>query len=448
MKVSALESTCLEFKEKVPAKRQFLKTVIAFANLHGGRILFGVRDDGEVIGIEDDPQDLMEQLCKMVYDSSSPTIVPRMSIESYGDRRVVALEVSSGPNKPYRLKGEDLGVFIRVGNMTLKATQDIIQELQWQTQGRSYDEMPCHGASIDELMDEHILKIIQRKRIPHADSIPKKIYGSLKLHHEENGMVYPTQGAVLMFHPEPQQSFSEAFTICSIFAGTSGREIIATLDIEGNIFEQLEQANAFILKHLQTKISIGSNLKHEVEYEIPPVAIREALINAFVHRNYHHQAPIKVAIYTDRLEIFSPGAFVGPMNPNTIEMGVTYIRNKVIARWFREAGFMEKLGSGLPTIFESYRKANLSLPSIVEVGQNVKVILPRTKSSPEPDERAIIQHIQNYGPKGISSLLPIIGLPRSTLGRKLKMMVDENMLVSSGKGRSLIYHLAPEQVKR
>jgi ATP-dependent DNA helicase RecG len=442
MKVSALESTSLEFKEKVPAKRQFLKTVIAFANLHGGKILFGVRDDGEVIGVEDDPQDLMEQLCKMVYDSSAPTIVPRMSIESYGDLRVVVLEVSSGPNKPYRLKGEDLGVFIRVGNMTLKATPEIIQELQWQTQGRSYDEMPCYGVSVDDLMNEQILKIIQRKRSPHANSISTNITSSLKLHQEENGKTYPTQGAVLMFHAEPQLYFSEAFTICSVFAGTVGREILSTLDLTGPIFEQLEQANAFILKNLQTKINIGTDLRHEVAYEIPPVAIREALINAFVHRNYHHQAPIKVAIYSDRIEIFSPGGFVGPMNPDAIEMGVTYIRNKVIARWFREAGLMEKLGSGLPTIFESYRQANLSLPSIAEVGQNVKVILPRTKSSPESEERVIIRQLQNYGPKSISDLLPIVGLPRSTLGRKLSRMVSEKILVSSGKGRSLVYHLA------
>jgi ATP-dependent DNA helicase RecG len=434
------ESNRLEFKEELPSRRQILKTVVAFSNLHGGRLMIGIRDDGEVVGFKEDPQDLMERLSQMVYDGCSPTLIPRFHLENHDGKQVVVLEVSPGTNKPYRLKNEENGVYVRVGNTTLKATPDIVEELHWQTQRRSFDSMPRYGVQCDELNQKAILDILRRKRIPDGRVIPTQMYTSLQLHHTENGTCCPSNAAVLLFHPNPQVYFSEAFTICTVFKGTSGRDIIKTQDCEGPILEQLEQVYSFLLRNLEVGLRVDGSLQHTQRHEIPIVAIREALINAFVHRNYNTLAPVKVAIYDDRLEIFSPGEFPGPIDPDHIAMGVTYLRNPVLARWFREAGHMEKLGSGLPTIFRLYREAELSPPSVGEVQRNVKVVLPRTRSTGLGDEDRILSLLQSRGPLSISSINDeLTQLSRATLGRKLKAMVKDETILSEGKGRALRY---------
>ena len=108
-----------------------------------------------------------------------------------------------------------------------------------------------------------------------------------------------------------------------------------------------------------------------------PVAVREVIINAIVHRHYQIPGPTKVAIYDDRIEVFSPGNFPGPLQQDQLEMGYTYVRNRVICKVFRESGLIEKLGSGLITLFQRYREYNLPPPQIVEGGNFVKYILPR-----------------------------------------------------------------------
>ncbi|MBF0196813.1 MAG: putative DNA binding domain-containing protein [Planctomycetes bacterium] len=404
--------------------------------------MVGVKDDGEVEGITKDPQDLIEQLSQIVYTGCSPTLIPRFYIENYEDRQVVVCEVSSGTNKPYRVKAEENGVYVRVGNTSLKANQDIVEELHWQAQGRSFDGMPNYRVLSSELVEGDILSILKRKRLPEASSIPKKLFNTMHLHHEENGSTYPTHAAVLLFHPQPQLFFSEAMTICSVFKGISGRDILSTQDMEGPLFEQLENVYEFVLKHLSYELRVNGKLNNTRSCEIPPIAIREALVNAYVHRNYHILSPVKIAIYDDRIEIFSPGEFPGPIDPENIDMGITYLRNPVLARWFRESGQMEKLGSGLPTIFKEYENAGLCRPTLREVQRNVKIILPRVPAMGLHDEDQILRYIQNDGPSGASAIHgQLMHISKATLGRKLKKMVESGVLKTQGLGKALKYYL-------
>jgi len=100
-------------------------------------------------------------------------------------------------------------------------------------------------------------------------------------------------------------------------------------------------------------------------------------MNAIVHRDYSIPAPTKIAIYNDRMEVFSPENFPGPIDLDDLEKGLTFIRNPIICRIFREAGYIEKLGSGFRMLFESYRNYNLLRPSVIEGNGFIKCILPR-----------------------------------------------------------------------
>ncbi len=147
--------------------------------------------------------------------------------------------------------------------------------------------------------------------------------------------------------------------------GKSGRTALASRDCTGSLFEQFECAYEFIVKNLSKSFEIKEKRRTE-QYEIPVIALREVLLNAIVHRNYIIQAPIKIAIYEDRIEFFSPGIFPGPLNTANLRSGITYIRNSVITRIFREAGYIEKLDTGFINLFESYEKLGLKQPVVIE----------------------------------------------------------------------------------
>ena len=192
----------------------------------------------------------------------------------------------------------------------------------------------------------------------------------------EHAQLHPSHMGLLLFGKKPQYFHSEAMIICSHFKGNSGRDAIASVDCEGTLFEQFEQSYAFITDRLYKSFKIRS-VQREEKLEIPEIAIREALLNAIVHRNYYIQAPTKVAIYTDRVEIFSPGPFPGPLNQENLHLGITYLRNPAICKIFREANYIEKLGTGIISIFQSYKKYGLEDPKIIEGTNFVKTILPR-----------------------------------------------------------------------
>ena len=168
--------------------------------------------------------------------------------------------------------------------------------------------------------------------------------------------------------------------ICSHFSGISGRAAIASVDCTGTLFEQFETAYNFILSRLSRSFIIRAP-KREEQFEIPPEAIREVLLNAIIHRNYHINGPTKISIYNNRIEFFNPGVFLGPLDTHSLKLGLTYIRNNVICKVFREAGYIEKLGSGFITLFNSYEQMGLYPPEVIQGENFIKCILPRPQFS-------------------------------------------------------------------
>lgn len=230
--------------------------------------------------------------------------------------------------------------------------------------------------------------------------------------------------------------------MCTQFAGNSGRNVVATIDATGTLFEQYDKAYHFIVMHL-TRSFVIKGPKRLEQLEIPESAIREALLNAIVHRNYHILGPIKVAIYDNRVEIFSPGVFPGPLNTNNLKMGITYIRNTVICKVFREAGFIEKLGSGFITMFESYEKRKLYPPQVIEGDNFIKCILPRPSFSahlyPDDEGQKIVALLELTPEVSISDIIKLLHLPRSTAGRRLAELTEKGVIEQVGQGKATRY---------
>ena len=145
MKYPDSESSILEFKRELPKNDQIIKTIIGFCNQNGGKLVVGVTDNGEIKGlVTQELEYAMDTMEKAIFEATYPPIIPRVSSRRFKDKNVLEIEVSSGMNKPYYRKseGKEKGTYIRLGRNTLRATFELIKELEWQSSGLSFETMP------------------------------------------------------------------------------------------------------------------------------------------------------------------------------------------------------------------------------------------------------------------------------------------------------------------
>ncbi len=438
------ESATLEFKQQMPSKQQIAKTMVAFCNLFGGKLIIGVDNQRNIIGVpEQDIGELILSLQHSIYQTCSPPILASIYTRRISDKLAIVIEVSSGMNKPYFLSAQGLnnGVFIRIGASTVKASATIIQELMWQSKGFSADAIPVHFAEKKTIDINRFKYFLQEKTMALPITHLEKQLLNYKILTEEYQHQYPTLGGILLFSHEPQRYFSEAFIICTHFKGTSGRQGIATRDCNGSLIEQINDAITFVTERLNKQFIIGAK-KREQKLEIPEEALREVIINAIAHRDYSLSGPIKIAIYDDRIEVFSPGNFPGPLKIEELESGITYIRNHVICRVLRELGYIEKLGSGFITIFQSYRNQNLPSPTVLEGTGFVKCILPRAtlQTAEKTTQEEDIMHLF-YKTDEINSqmIAEALGISRQTVARRLSQLISNGKIERLGQGPTTRY---------
>ncbi len=452
MKYPLRESSTLEFKRQIPKNDQIIKTIIGFCNQNGGKLLIGVDDDGTIYGVpESEINKMLEYLDKSIYEAITPPIIPQVYAQHIGDKTILIIEVSSGSNKPYYVTSEGLekGTYIRLGCSTMHANADIIEELKWRSRGLSFDMMPVYHARREDLNDDAFKSFLATRKsgFKGLENIDEFLF-AYHLMVREHAYIYPTVAGILLFGKKPQHFLSESFIICSHFSGIEGRDAIASRDCMGTLLEQFHDAYDFVLSRLTTSFTIKGPRRTE-RREIPEIAVREMLINAIVHRNYHINAPIKIAIFENRIEIFSPGTFPGVLDVHNLTLGITYTRNKAITKIFREAGYMEKLGTGFITLFKSYEQYGLPKPQVIEGPNYIKCILPRPSARVpmlrEQDEHAELQSIVNLftvsTQLSISEIAESISLSRSTIGRRLAELVKKGILQKRGSGRGTRYVL-------
>ena len=447
MKYPAEESSTIELKKIIPKNDQIIKTIIGFCNQKGGKLIIGVDTNGSIVGMpNDDIQKTMEYLNKSIFEASCPPIIPLIYSQRISDKILLIIEVSSGMNKPYYRKSEGLerGTYIRLGRSTLRATSDVIEELQWQSRGRSFDMMPVYHTAMKELNMEMIYEFLNSRKSTKIKKITNEILLSYKLIAEEHSSYYSSVGGILLFGKEPQKYLSEAMIICTHFSGNSGRKAIASIDCTGPLFEQFNMAYNFVISKMESSFSMEYGPRRKEVLEVPQEAIREIILNAIVHRNYHINGPSKIAIYDNRIEVFSPGGFPGPIDVSNLKKGLTYIRNNVICKVFREAGYIEKLGSGFITLFCCYERANLPIPKVIEGENYIKCILPRkaylSKSNTFEGENNKILHLFEFSDEiTISDVMNECKLSRATAGRRLARLVSQKIIRRIGEGKATRY---------
>ena len=366
------EGKTLEFKRDISSPKNILKTLVAFSNTAGGHLIIGIEDKSkEVLGISN-PLDEEERLCSLIADNIAPRLVPDVEVISVGDKTLLAVEVYPSGRRPHFLKkeGPDEGVYVRLGSTNRKADAELIEELQRSVSGISYDEMPMPELSQDDLDLDGA-----RENFSGIRELNEKELITLKLLVQDQGRLVPTNGAMLLFGKNREFYFHDAWVQCGRFMGEDKAYIFDHIDLHENLPDLVESVMLFLKKHAFRGADF-SEIRRKDVWSIPLTILREAVINAIVHADYSQKgAPIRVSFFDDRIEIENPGILLPGMTVEDVKQGVSKIRNRVIARVFRELDLIEQWGSGFRRMIKEAEELGLPEPEIIEVGMRVRYVI-------------------------------------------------------------------------
>ncbi len=288
------------------------------------------------------------------------------------------------------------------------------------------------------ILSDPLLKDYYKKKSKEA-LLEDKIIG---WSHVNSEIYFPTIAGVLLFSDTPNKYIPEAHVICTRFAGTQGRNIIQTEEINGSIGKQIDVSFNLVANWIKRNYKLeGARLKAHTL--IPEVALREVITNALVHRKYTIHGAIKIALYDDHLEIFSPGNFPGHININNLGEGITHLRNPIIGRMAHKMGIIEKLGSGIKMIFDSCRTSKIVAPTFSEDGDYVKVVFEfkTVKNERKPDEEVLLDYFKTKPVLNIHEMIDHLDLSKNTTFKVLHKLIDQGLVKRIGKGRNTRYTL-------
>ena len=375
------ESEKIEFKENAKTNT-YIKTVVAFANGNGGKIVFGVKDNKEIVGVENEFE-VMDGIINAISDSCYPMIVPDISLHTLENKTIILVEIEGGKKKPYYLKSKGMqkGTYIRSGATTRIIEEDyVLKELVLEGENKYFDQQVCHGESVsDEEIEKFCewLEKLARKNSENDTEIRKITRNTLlswKVLEEKNGRIFPTNAYILLSGKENWEVSRKIQ--CGVFKGETRSIFVDKKEFEGSIIMQLEKAYQYVLE----KINLGSDIVgvYRVDkYEIPPKSIREVIANAVIHRSYLEPNDIQVALYDNRLEITSPGMLLSGVNVKRMKEGYSKLRNRAIASVFAYVNIIEKWGSGIPRIMNEIREYGLQEPEFIIFENDFRVNIYR-----------------------------------------------------------------------
>jgi len=437
------ENRQLEFKENITSYRSLNKELVAFLNDIGGEVLIGISDSGEYVGLsEKQIESLLEEIPQAIFDGISPFCRPDISVKNVQGKQLLSVKVYPGNKKPYFIKSKGIpqGVYIRIASHSMPANHDIIEELQRSNTSVTFDQEKVSNSSIEDF-DRTVLQA-HYGEIPTEESL---LADKVLVVDEIRKKLVATIAGTIFFHKKPNKVLSSCEVLFSKFSGNNMDDLIRTKDYSSPM---VQMANEIIqdLKHeLQQIDQLKDAQLISTVTILPEEALREVLNNALIHRKYFIQDAIKIALFRDRIEIFSPGNFPGPITD--FYSGVSYTRNPTIRQLARNINLVEKRGLGFRKIFESCEKNGNPKPIISDSnGDFVKVILFFKNSHSAlntelwPKQLTVFNNLFEIKESfTLTQAAKLLGCSKNTAKKRLEYFVDQDMLILVGQGRAAHY---------
>ncbi|MBO5472233.1 MAG: putative DNA binding domain-containing protein [Lachnospiraceae bacterium] len=437
--ILAGESRNVEFKESLPDKSiKYMKSVVAFANGSGGKIIFGIADKTrEVIGIGKEVVfKTMDAIANAVSDSCEPAIIPDITLQTIEEKTVIVVEVSEGRQRPYYIKsfGRDGGVYVRIAGTTRLADEYMVKELMFEGSSRYFDQALCAGWDITDGEIEALCQAMKDQAIKNARNEEQKesikdvgrqqllSWGILI---EREGQYYPSNAYAIL----TGCGALHVATQCGVFKGTTKEVFVDRREYTGPIWEQIDQAYQFVLRNIHMGATFEGIYRQDV-YEIPPDAIRELIINAAVHRSYLDHGNTQIAIYDNRLEITSPGKIPMGQTLERMKEGYSQIRNEALAYAFSYMNLIEHWGSGIPRIIGKVKAARLREPEFIGGEVDLRVNIYRGQIEVNDHKNDLNDHKNDLDKSKIDLSTRLIKIIRQNPAMTHKALGEE-LLVSA-----------------
>jgi ATP-dependent DNA helicase RecG len=431
------EGQTIEFKESSSASK-LDKEIVAFANASGGTIYCGVTDTGEVVGtsVSNTVKSQIQDLAR----NCDPPIAIKIEVL---DKTILKIDVPESDRKPHQCS---TGFYLRVGANSQKLRAAEIKLLLDSGQS-GFDSRVNHHARFPKDFDETAFShYCQLTHISPARNHVDLLHNMQIIATDKKDAILFTNAGVLLFTKQPRMHLPESYLTAVCYSGIDKFSVLDRKDFTGNIIDQIESGLVFAQKHVDVEYEIAGAGARIERYRFPLVAVREALINALVHRDYTFQnSCVYLNIYSDRLEIENPGGIPGGRSPDDIE-GRSIRRNPVLADLLFRAGYGEKLGSGLIRIKDAlhenenpaYQIAASNFFSI-----RMRPRIPRTKNLNFSSLQMDILNLLKSSSRELSSseIAKQLNTSSTTITRHLKGLIGDKLVSVSGTGKSIRYRM-------
>ena len=412
------ESKELELKSTIT--NTFLKTVSAFSNYNTGKIIFGVDDNGKIIGLEN-----IEELCLDLENKINDNISPKPDFRFIKDtkKNIITLIVEEGLNKPYLYKGK---AYKRNDTSTVEVDKVELNRLTLLGLNQYYEELKARKQDLEFKV---LKKELEEKLL--LRNFSKDVLKTLNLYDDKNG------------YNNAAELLADKNTFSGVDIAKFGKSIDEILD--RNLFVNI----SIILQYQKTLEAFNRYYKYEqilgserIEKElIPEKAFREVIANALIHRTWDVNSNIRISMYEDKIEVSSPGGLPSGISEKEYLNGqISQLRNPILANIFFRLKYVEMFGTGIRRINESYKKFTVK-PNFEIFENSIKITLPITKTELflTTDEKIIMDILEKGNILSSSEILEKVEFKKDKLNRILKNLIQKNYIDVIGNGRGTKY---------
>ena len=439
------ESETIELKEVVVD--DIKKEIIAFANCDGGKLYIGIRDDGTVVGL-DNADSVSLQISNMVRDAIKPDVTMFLHYETIVEngKNVVAVDIQRGTDRPYYLASKGMrpeGVYVRQGYSSVPATDTAIRRMIKETDGDRFEAMRSlnQDLTFEETQKEFVLRKIEFG--------PQQMR-TLKLI-DQDGLY---SNLALLLSDQCVHTIKVA-----VFQGTDQTIFKDRREFNGSLMQQMNEVYDFIDFRNQTRATIEKLYRTDVR-DYPEIAVREALLNLLVHRDYAFSSSALISIYADRIEFVSIGGLMPGIDLEDVMVGISVCRNQDLANVFYRLHLIEAYGTGMGKIMQAYDGMQ-EKPAIETTKNAFKIILPSVNAKHETENRTasrsgtqhtisiekklgdeeekILEYVRTYGSITKNDVVGLLEVSASTAARVIRKMVKGNLLEQNGRARNTHY---------
>lgn len=443
--------------ESTPVLR-LAETFSALANAQGGTVLIGIDPAAEAVKGLRDVEAAREKALAAGLKCEPPLVLPRPAVVSLEGKTLLAVTVPSGLPHAYGVRGKYLA---REGRKTRALGPRQLRDLLRQRGEGNYEAQVMQNAALDDL-DRERVDSYAKLFLTDVSSRTRWDEGTLDLLYrrgcltKESNIYHPTIAGVLLFGREPQRLLPSAEIVLVRYSGTEMSDTFIRETARGSLPEQIRAAESFLIANMRKGARI-QEFKREEKSEYPLPAVREVIVNAVAHRDYQIRGEeIRVVMFTDRIEVYSPGRLPGHITVENI-VEERFARNEVIVQVLTDLGFVERLGYGIDRILRQMSEASLPKPKFQETANGFRVTLRgagdqfvsadfdrnRYRNLPLNERQtAALQVLHKNGRIGnrdLNDLYPDVS--DETIRRDLADLVDAGLLLKMGDRRGTYYIL-------